>query len=566
MNMKKHKVWGFGLSLLMAVMMAAMPLTSFAEIKSGEEEEEILPPSGNLDFADAIQKELTVLVDGEQMKVTEYEDFYIPEPTLEDQRISIYVPEGATADSPIILCVNNAGWMMNSYKSRTKVAKDDPDNLAEYSSSDDSDKVGMILSKNYVLVSYGCRARNDDPVNGIYNGHSPATVADTKAVIRYLRYNQEALPAGNTDQIIITGTSGGGALSAVIGASGDSSDFYPYLYEIGAAGVTQEGDAYVSDISDSVYAVIAYCPITDLPNADAAYEWTYGATRSELAGVDFNTNPDKPANIYYTEDAGTLNEEISGILSDTYSAYVDGLGLTLDDGSALTGENLQDAIIGLMETEIAESMEEIGTEQMLADIGAAANGRGESAGPQDWVVFDDDGGFTYDFAKHLNYVASNTKLKVVCAFSNAGLPWAATNEDSLFGSKEYAYSAFEEYSWNNDSVADNGCGRDDTGLDWNAFLETEEGQDLSLQLRMTNAIAYLNDSEGEDAGVKAPYWYVRYGMNDRDSSFAVETILRYSITNNADVENADFEFAWLKPHSGDYDVTEAYAWLDDVLN
>ena len=115
-------------------------------------------------------------------------------------------------------------------------------------------------------------------------------------------------------------------------------------------------------------------------------------------------------------------------------------------------------------------------------------------------------------------------------------------------------------------MADNGCGRDDTGLDWNAFLETEEGQDLSLQLRMTNAIAYLNDSEGEDAGVKAPYWYVRYGMNDRDSSFAVETILRYSITNNADVENADFEFAWLKPHSGDYDVTEAYAWLDSVLN
>ena len=25
------------------------------------------------------------------------------------------------------------------------------------------------------------------------------------------------------------------------------------------------------------------------------------------------------------------------------------------------------------------------------------------------------------------------------------------------------------------------------------------------------------------------------------------------------------ESAWLKPHSGDYDVTEAYAWLDEVL-
>jgi len=24
-------------------------------------------------------------------------------------------------------------------------------------------------------------------------------------------------------------------------------------------------------------------------------------------------------------------------------------------------------------------------------------------------------------------------------------------------------------------------------------------------------------------------------------------------------------FAWLKPHSGDYDVPEAYAWLKSVL-
>ena len=54
-------------------------------------------------------------------------------------------------------------------------------------------------------------------------------------------------------------------------------------------------------------------------------------------------------------------------------------------------------------------------------------------------------------------------------------------------------------------------------------------------------------------------------MNDRDSSFAVETILCYSIANNPDIEDMSFEFAWLKPHAGDYDVTEAYAWLDGIL-
>jgi len=550
--------------MLLTLCMMLVPISVLAEPKSKDEEPEILPPAGNLDFDDAIQKDLTILLDGAEMKVTEYEDFYIPEPSLNDQRISIYIPEGATKESPVILCVNNAGWMMNSYKSRTKVAKDDPENLEEHSGNDDKDKVGMILANNYVLVSYGCRARNDDPSEGIYNGHSPATVTDTKAVIRYLRHNSSLLPAGDTDRIIITGTSGGGALSCVIGASGDSTDFLPYLYEIGAAGVSSDGDIYTSDISDSVYGVIAYCPITDLPNADAAYEWTYGDIRKELEGIDYNTNPDKPANIYYSEESGTLNEEISAVLTDTYAGYVDSLGLKLDDGSDLTGENLKDAITGLMEDEITESIEEIGTDQMLEDISKNQNGK-DSVGPQDWLIFADDGSFTYDFEKHLSWVASNTKLKVVCAFSNAGLPWAATNEDSLFGAPEYAYSAFEEYSWNHDSVEGNGCGPDDTGMEWNEFLTTEAGADLALQMRMTNAIDYLNDNEGDDAGVKAPFWYVRYGMNDRDSSFAVETILRYSITNQPDIENADFEFTWLKPHSGDYDVTEAYAWLDSVL-
>lgn len=52
---------------------------------------------------------------------------------------------------------------------------------------------------------------------------------------------------------------------------------------------------------------------------------------------------------------------------------------------------------------------------------------------------------------------------------------------------------------------------------------------------------------------------------DGDSSFAVETILRYSIWNNEEIRNKNFEFAWLKVHLGDYDVTEAYAWLDSVL-
>ncbi len=554
------------ISLALCLALVFSCVVSGSAFAAKDKKPEVFPPSGNLSFEDAITRELNVSVDGSPMKVTQYEDYYYAEPSSTEQRVSVYVSDRADKDSPIILCVNNAGWMANSYSSRVKVAKDDPENNAEYSASDDLDKVGMILGSGYVLVSYGCRSRIDKPgEDGRYNGHSPATVTDTKAVIRFLRHNSDLLPAGDVERIIITGTSGGGALSTLIAASGDSSDFFPYLYDQGAAGIDKDGDAYVSTVSDAVYGVIAYCPITDLPNADAAYEWTYGETRLALQDVDFNTDPEGKPIVNYTADQGTVHAEVSEYLAGLYSSYVDSLGLKLDDGTPLTSDNLKDAVIGLMEDEIAEAVSEIGTEQMQEDIRTVSGSAGENYGPADWLVLNSDGSFTYDYAKHLSYVASNKKLKVVCAFSNKGLPWAATNEDSLFGSEEAEYSAFEPYSWDNDSVEGNGCGKDDTGLSWEEFLATEAGQTLALQMRMSSAVAYLNDSEGGDAGIKAPHWYVRYGMNDRDSSFALETVLRYSISCCEEIGDASFEFAWLKPHAGDYDVTEAYAWLAEAL-
>ena len=530
-------------------------------------EEEVMPPTGNLDISDALTQELTVKVDGKEMKVTEYIDVYLPEPSISDQRISVYVPEGATAESPIILCVNNSGWIANSWASRTKVANDDPEEVAEYSSNDDNDKVGAILSRNCVLVSYGGRSRNQEAVDGKYDGHAPGIVADTKAVIRYLRNNADTLPAGDAEKIVITGTSGGGALSAVIGASGNSTDYFESLYEIGAAGIEKQDDGtYTSTINDDVFGVIAYCPITDLGNACAAYEWTYKDTRAALEGVNFETDPDKEENIWYNQEDHTVDSKTSELLAGYYEDYVDQLGLKLDDGTPLTSDNLKDTIIDLMEDEIETSIEEYGVDTMEKDMEVISTNGKDANGPLDWVTFGDDGSFTYDYEKHLTYVASNTKLKVVSAFSNAGLGYGPTNEDSLFGSKDVEYCAFNPYSWDNDTVEGNGCGLDDTGLTWDEYMETEEGQALAKQIRMTNAVAYLNDKEDNDAsGVKAPNWYVRHGMNDRDTSFALETVLRYSITNNSDIQNANFKFAWLQPHKGDYDVTEAYAWLDEVL-
>ena len=152
--------------------------------------------------------------------------------------------------------------------------------------------------------------------------------------------------------------------------------------------------------------------------------------------------------------------------------------------------------------------------------------------------------------------------EVPSAFSNYGLEIAGQNEDNLFGSREDEYSPFNAYAWDNDKKA-NGVGKDDTGLSWDEFMDTEDGQRLALQIKMTSASSYLQ--QGAEASDCAPYWYVRHGMMDRDTAWATEAILYYSALNNADVKDLNFEFAWLKGHQGDYDVQEAYAWLKSIL-
>ena len=543
------------------------------------------PEGESIDLKTVEPRSLTVSVDGTPVAITWYVDNYVARPNrAEDQLVNIYIPENATADSPIMLYVNNGGWTSNSYPTNTLTDGRD------YNGQ--TDKAGVALKEGYVIVSYGGRSRANEPVDGKYLGHSPSIMTDTKAVVRYLRFNKKALPAGDTEKIIVTGTSGGGALSTVVAASGNSPDYYPSLYEIGAAGITLQADGtYVSapGYGDNVFGVIAYCPITDLGHACAAYEWLYGNTRKAMYADGTMSYP--------YADAETILET-SDALAAMYGPYVDGLGLKDDAGQAITAGNLRDYIAALMREEIGKSIEEFGVEQMTKDVeqeirrrgfGGPMGGRGGQGGQRGsggfqpgqqrgpggqpavqqatehrvnngWLVFNADGSFTYDLDKHLSYLARYTTLKVAPAFSNTGLYGNAQSEDTLFGSESDPYSPFNAYAWEHDSQA-NQVGRDDTGLSWEAFLQTEDGRRLALQVKMASAIDYLIEGKSDTA----PFWYVRHGMDDRDTSFAVEATLFAAVKNSAKVSDANVGFAWLRPHSGDYDVPEAYAWLKGIL-
>lgn len=537
-----------------------------------------------LKMDDAAVTELNVTVDGKATKVTMYEDCYVKNPTNVamipnedkiDQKVSIYVPENATKESPIIYAVNNAGWIMDAYSGRLQV-----EDGSDYVSTSDSDMIGMALSKGYVIASAGIRSRGDNPnADGEYISHSPATMTDAKAVIRYLRNNADLLPAGDPEKIVITGTSGGGALSVNISSQGNSEDFFESLYEIGAAGIEKADDGtYTSTINDDVFATIAYCPINDLREADAAYEFTYQDARKRLVdaglpAVDMETKStfQDPFTDTYTAD---WMLDASAALAEQYGQYVNSLGLDIKS------DTLNQATLELVNESLKKTAKEVGVDKMLDDLAGNADYSGQkttsvyNSTSKDWndfLSFDEnnvpylkDEAALKDF---FYFVARNQTLKVACAFSNKGLAEkglaseSGFNEDTLFGSSEVPYTAYEFYSWNNDAVKGNGCGLDDTGKTWDEYMETEDGKALAKQMEMASPIPYLLSDNGQSA----PYWYVRHGMRDRDTAFSLQTVLYHALKNDASIKDLNFSLAWLQPHAGDYDVQEAYAWLDSVL-
>jgi hypothetical protein len=103
---------------------------------------------------------------------------------------------------------------------------------------------------------------------------------------------------------------------------------------------------------------------------------------------------------------------------------------------------------------------------------------------------------------------------------------------------------------------------DDTGLTWRHFIHTDAGRAVVKQMDMSNPMSYLLSGKGD----ASPYWYFRHGMKDRDTSFDVPVALYYAALNARDVSNVNFNLAWLKPHSGDYDVPEAYEWVAEAVD
>ncbi|MFW1674032.1 subtype B tannase [Acinetobacter baumannii] len=516
---------------------------------------------------DASKSQVTTVnltVDGQAMKVTQYRIVYVAKPvkmastqatlgggttTISDpyayQTLIISIPEGKENDqkTAMYLQFNNGGWWASPVKTNINEG-------ANLVSTNDTDNYGAALKAGYIVVDVGTRGRGIRSYDGIWAGKAPAVIVDAKAAIRYLRLNDTLLP-GSAEKIIITGTSGGGGLISTVAASGNSPDYLSYLAEIGAAGVRGSGTSLTSTVKDNVFAVVAYCPINNLANADLGYEWQYNASRNDsntgnLNGVSYSAGPQL-----------TASKEIA----EKFPMYLQTLNLKLPNGQQLTAENMPDQIKEQIKSEIERQLAK-GTpvpnfgENFVSSKATLVN---------DWLKHDGSKVTEIDYQKFLNYVAANQALKTVVAFDAVGINGntAISGETNLFGDSQNEYNNFTQWSWDHNSKTADGSGQDDTGLSWENYLNSNSSTAnlLKDQLKMVNPIAYLNTTTDT-----APYWYIRHGMLDRDTSFAMQMILYYAVTNDPKVKDTNFKLPYLTGHAGNYDVQEAFKWINEKLN
>ena len=516
--------------------------------------------------ADESYETLAIFVPGAYMDATDNGDGTYTCIINEANQVGSYTASSA----PIVMPINTPGYSamaaLTEYKSFT-----------EYT------------DQGFVYVHAGCRGRDTG---------APAGITDLKAAVRYLRYTDDTIP-GNAESIFTFGMSGGGAQSALMGATGDSELYEPYLEEIGA----------VTGYSDAVLGSMCWCPITNLDTADEAYEWMMGVTRGNL-----------------TEE----EQEISDRLAEAYSAYVNEAGITAPDGTVLTLEESADGIYqsgsyyDYMKSVIETSLNNfLADTQFPYDASSASfggmgghDGMGGPGGMGGGMPPFGEGGQredgqmseglpseaeradrqaakeSYEDIDDITRNETRSGLSLTGTYAtaqeyidalNANGEWVRydgeTNTASISSIEDFVL-AFKNASKNLGAFdqLDGGQGEntlfgygDGEGAHFDATLaeilsglESEYAADYAEDLARTDAVGntvetrlnmytplyyLLESSEGWQSSSVAKYWRIRSGIAQGDCALSTEMNLALALESCGDVESVDFETVWGAGHT-----------------
>ncbi len=421
-------------------------------------------------------------------------NIYVPQAYFEGKEINSFTAETA----PIFFPISVGGYMPGR-----------PGAPGAKRIGSGMNTIFHALAHGYVVAAPGTRGRTNQNYTGEYTGKAPACIVDLKAAVRYLRFNAERIP-GDTDKIISNGTSAGGALSALLGASGNNEEYGTYLKEIGAA-----------PVRDDIFAVSSYCPITNLEHADMAYEWLFNGQldykkMAHHEMIDFH--------LKRTLIKGTLNDSeasLSNQLKELFPAYLNSLNLQDIDGSPLT-----------LDAKGNGSFKNLIANQIIASAQSAVD-QGIDLSRHDWLTVQSGKITAIDLGGYISYIG---RMKTPPAFDALDL---SSGENNLFGSKTTPDRHFTDFSLHH-STATNAQKADDQVI------------------RLLNPMNHI----GASATTTAHYWRIRHGTKDRDTSLAIPIILATTLENKGC--QIDFALPWNRAHGGDYDLDELFAWIDTI--
>lgn len=480
------------------------------------------------------------------------------------ESLGIYVPgaymDGTANGDDTYTCVINTEGVAGGYSAGTAPIVM-PVNTPGYSAQSaptayNYNTISSYIEAGFIYVLAGCRGRDngyDIEGNLIYSGGAPWGVTDLKAAVRYLRYNDQALP-GSKERIFTFGHSGGGAQSSLMGTTGDSPLYFAYLESIGAAMYDENGGS----ISDAIRGAMCWCPITSLDMANEAYEWMMGQFASTGTRAD-----------------GTWTAEFSKDLSQAFVEYINSVRLVDGDGANLILSNSENGIFlagsyyDYLLSEIERSLNNFlnDTEFPYTSSGQPGPGGGESVtyetvqeyidslnSDEVWVIYDTSSNTATVTSVGAFVVHCKNASKNVGAFDDLNRGQA---ENLLFGDDENNALHFD---WIMAGFLEENRERYSVYSNWNeAYVEAYQeyrastdalGNGSLHRQAMYNPMYYLsNYYEGFRNSSVAPYWRIHSGIEQGDTSLTVEMNLALALRNYSGVENVEFEAVWAQGHT-----------------
>lgn len=360
------------------------------------------------------------------------------------------------------------------------------------------------IAEGFVYVTAGARSRDAVDENGLHTGKAPTQVVDLKSGVIALRANTDILP-GNKDRIISVGTSGGGQMSSIFGASGNMPEYYPYLYEAGALGVTRNEDGtYSSQYPDNIFAAQAYCPIADIEDADLAYAWWW-VDLADQGGT-------------YRGSMTDFERRLQELEAEAFIPYLNSLNLTDAEGNALT-------LTGLRSGSYYDAI--------LANVSAALNAMAASGevdpasdyAGADWLIQKEDG--TWQVTDMAGFMVGtglvSQRNKAIPGFdpmdkSAENDAFGAADQDTVHFSRSVARILSDHYD---ELSALDGFNAEQVQAYISDALTGDSADSIATQANLLNATEIMLGTEGYKAVDPAEYWRIRSGTADQHTSFGI---------------------------------------------